>query len=363
MKARNEQRDTETPAEQCAGWLDRHAISQQRGALKPSAYVARAYNFEKAHGRLPEWARKIDGGKWLFAEAYISEDAALQIETMGISDAAALVGTSRRTIQTWVDEGLLETAGENRQTGESRRVNRAALMRALPELKARLDKSGATADSDAQPAMPGGANLSSLRKRLAVAQKRRADVLKDVRTAQRAADGQQGAITRSASRIEKLRRQFEARLRDLEKVCSYAKKKQGTESARAQKLVKKAEAIAELETELSQAIEVEAASQKRLQAQALARRLDEARLPSATGPADVGRVQRAAKQVSESHGSRNSDALFDAAVTMAAALSIKVEAGQCDRIDAAIRFYNQATAQGIPNDIIVDVTQSHFARD
>jgi chromosome segregation ATPase len=236
-------------------------------------------------------------------------------------------------------------------------------MRALPELKARLDKSGATADSDAQPAMPGGANLSSLRKRLAVAQKRRADVLKDVRTAQRAADGQQGAITRSASRIEKLRRQFEARLRDLEKVCSYAKKKQGTESARAQKLVKKAEAIAELETELSQAIEVEAASQKRLQAQALARRLDEARLPSATGPADVGRVQRAAKQVSESHGSRNSDALFDAAVTMAAALSIKVEAGQCDRIDAAIRFYNQATAQGIPNDIIVDVTQSHFARD
>ena len=324
MKARNEQRDTETPAEQCAGWLDRHAISQQRGALKPSAYVARAYNFEKAHGRLPEWARKIDGGKWLFAEAYISEDAALQIETMGISDAAALVGTSRRTIQTWVDEGLLETAGENRQTGESRRVNRAALMRA---------------------------------------QKRRADVLKDVRTAQRAADGQQGAITRSASRIEKLRRQFEARLRDLEKVCSYAKKKQATESARAQKLVKKAEAIAELETELSQAIEVEAASQKRLQAQALARRLDEARLPSATGPADVGRVQRAAKQVSESHGSRNSDALFDAAVTMAAALSIKVEAGQCDRIDAAIRFYNQATAQGIPNDIIVDVTQSHFARD
>ena len=235
MKARNEQRDTETPAEHCAGWLDRHAISQQRGALKPSAYVARAYNYEKTHGRLPAWARKVDGGKWLFAEAYISEDAALQIETVGISDAAALVGTSRRTIQTWVDEGRFELAAENRQTGESRRVNRAALMRALPELKARLDKGGSNLEGDAPTAMPGGASLSSLRKRLAAAQKRRADVLKDVRTAQRAADGQQGAITRSASRIDKLRRQFEARLRDLEKVCSYAKKKQAAESARAQK--------------------------------------------------------------------------------------------------------------------------------
>jgi hypothetical protein len=118
-------------------WIARVDISQIEGTLKPSAYVARAYQYQKTHGgALPSWADKQPNGRWLFDEAYIHRDATHNRETIGISEAAKLLGATRRTIQTWIDEGIIAT-GEH-EKGQPRTISRAKFMAMLPSLKQRL---------------------------------------------------------------------------------------------------------------------------------------------------------------------------------------------------------------------------------
>jgi len=124
-----------------AKWMPRSEIASIEGALKASAYVARAYNHAKTHrGKLPPWADKLPNGRWVFDRTYILADAKNNRLTIGVSEAARMVGATRRAVQTWIDEGIIETYEQTQRTrGEPRRILREPFERALPRLRKRLE--------------------------------------------------------------------------------------------------------------------------------------------------------------------------------------------------------------------------------
>ena len=61
-------------------WIDSKAIQGIAGALKPSAYVARAYKYTRQNnGAFPEWTKKTDNEHWLFSLEYIKADAKINL--------------------------------------------------------------------------------------------------------------------------------------------------------------------------------------------------------------------------------------------------------------------------------------------
>lgn len=121
-------------------WIGRKEIEAVPGALKPGAYVARAYKYtQQNNGAFPAWARKPGNDQWLFDCEYIRADAKRNTETMSVHEAALMLGATRRAIQIWVDQGeiLAETGG--REKGEERRIVRDAFMMELPRLRKRLE--------------------------------------------------------------------------------------------------------------------------------------------------------------------------------------------------------------------------------
>ena len=121
-------------------WVGRSEIEAIEGALEPSAYVARAYKEVLKHeGHPPWWARKDESGQWQFDFVYIEADVRTNIDTIGIDEAARILGATRRAVQTWVDHGTIAAvAGTNRTKGARRRILRAKFMRDLPRLQTRL---------------------------------------------------------------------------------------------------------------------------------------------------------------------------------------------------------------------------------
>ncbi len=117
-------------------WIGKSDIAEIPGALKPSAYVARAYKTTQKTGTSPDWARKLDSGKWLFNRQHIETDARYNLEHINISDAAGLLGATRRTVQTWIDTGII--IATNRPDGARRVIRRDVFQRQLPDLKKRL---------------------------------------------------------------------------------------------------------------------------------------------------------------------------------------------------------------------------------
>lgn len=122
-------------------WIGTQKIKDIEGALKPSAYVARAYRqAQKNDGRPPKWARKLGNGRWVFDIEYIKTDAKENLESISVSDAARVLGVTRRAVQTWVDEGEIPVVdGYRKGKGESRRILREEFMRNLPRLRMRLE--------------------------------------------------------------------------------------------------------------------------------------------------------------------------------------------------------------------------------
>lgn len=119
-------------------WIGHDEIRRIRGALSPGAYVARAYREARDHdGEPPPWARKLPNGRWVFDASYIDSDAQLNAETIGVDEAAAILGASRRAVQTWVDAGIIACA-DSREKGMQRLINRERFIREIPELKKRL---------------------------------------------------------------------------------------------------------------------------------------------------------------------------------------------------------------------------------
>jgi excisionase family DNA binding protein len=122
-------------------WIGRREIETIAGALKPSAYVARAYKYTNQNGgAFPDWARKLNDDKWLFRAEYIREDAKKNTETMSVHEAAEVLGATRRAVQLWVDQGEIPAlGGNNRDQGGERRIIRETFMRELPRLRKRLE--------------------------------------------------------------------------------------------------------------------------------------------------------------------------------------------------------------------------------
>jgi len=122
-------------------WIGRRDVEAIKGALKPSAYVARAYKYSlQNHGIPPDWAKKLDNSHWLFLESYIHADAKKNLESISVHDAAQMLGATRRAIQDWADQGVIPVlGGENREKGEERRIPREAFIREIPQLRKRLE--------------------------------------------------------------------------------------------------------------------------------------------------------------------------------------------------------------------------------
>jgi hypothetical protein len=122
-----------------ASWVGRRDIDAIAGALTSGAYVQRAYLLARRQGRMPAWAAKTAGGQWLFSRAYIEADARENLQTLGVGEAAVLLGTTRRTVQNWIDEGVIEPLGDaEHEKGEFRRILREPFLRNLETFRRRL---------------------------------------------------------------------------------------------------------------------------------------------------------------------------------------------------------------------------------
>jgi hypothetical protein len=121
-------------------WICRREIESIPGALKPGAYVARAYKYtQQNNGAFPAWARKLGNDQWLFNGDYIRADAKRNTETMSVHEAALMLGATRRAIQIWVDQGDIQVETGGRGKGEERRIVRDAFVRELSRLRKRLE--------------------------------------------------------------------------------------------------------------------------------------------------------------------------------------------------------------------------------
>lgn len=140
--------NSESSSQKNRDWLTRRQVKRIKGALKPAAYVQRAYQWtRKQGGALPEWARKTADGSWLFQREYIRRDARINQNTLGVTEAARMLNTSRRTIQNWIDEGVLP-ADESPLTtaGKGRRILREEFFAMLPALRERLHQETPSGD-------------------------------------------------------------------------------------------------------------------------------------------------------------------------------------------------------------------------
>jgi len=120
--------------------MGRREIAVVEGALKPAAYVQRAYLYGRQHsGRLPSWARKTETGRWLFDADYILADAADNMRTISVGEAASLAGATRRTIQNWIDAGDIGILGGEHVGGSDRRILKDPFLAKIESLKRRLE--------------------------------------------------------------------------------------------------------------------------------------------------------------------------------------------------------------------------------
>jgi|GEM_PF-4658913 len=128
-------------------WIDSWGVRRIEGALKPSMYSQRARvrtQQQRRQGvknpRPPEWAKRV-GNKWVFRRSYIEKDAEWNKDYIGVVEAATAADVTPRTIRSWADQHIFPSEG--RKKGEERRIPRRAFMARVPQLKRRLERSGA----------------------------------------------------------------------------------------------------------------------------------------------------------------------------------------------------------------------------
>jgi hypothetical protein len=128
-------------------WIDRSKVDRIPGALKSSAYVARASKHEKKHGKPPPWARKetrVARGRtwkyWVFDKDHIKREVGAARETarmyMSPKEVADTSGASRRAVLDWFDSGILR----GKVVGGERWISRSHFKKSLPKLQERLQK-------------------------------------------------------------------------------------------------------------------------------------------------------------------------------------------------------------------------------
>jgi excisionase family DNA binding protein len=373
-------------------WVPNSAIAEIPGALKPSAYVARAYHHLQHHREPPPWARKLPNGHWLFDEAYVKADAALNATTLGVSEAAKLLGVTRRAVQTWVDEGRIPSLRDQRQKGEIRRIPRDEFVRLIPSLQVRLPAEARTAPATASapPASP-----DELRQRLeaeAAAEERRLAnhveqelqelaATRERLTRERDAVGRrlqelERAELRARERATRLRAGYQQRLDDARHQAQEADRQRAAAAREAQRMAREQERLATRANQLQNRMVSQIDAWRRRSAAAIAAQIREAaRLwnrppapPTAptSPPAHEAARRSAAAVASQLHRARDERQRLGDAETRAIQLAdhwrAEIAAGRVDRYDAAIRFHQDSEPLNIPDDIRIDIMKRYFSK-
>jgi excisionase family DNA binding protein len=379
------QRPRDTVAE--ITWIGKREIVSVPGALKPGAYVARAYLHAKQHGgRTPSWARKQKNGRWLFDRGYIERDARERVEFVGVTEAAKLLGVTRPTIQGWVDEGVIATeeAGP-RETGAPRRIPRDAFLRALPELRERLQTPAVIGYrlKHGKPVDPGAADrvaaereiretlaeeqrlsrrLEKSREEMGGARTRR--VSADVETARearrRASD--QRRIAERASR--EAHREWKAAAREAERRAAQergavARETRLKDAARAEReRAAQAERAAREEAGLRERFAARLRAAKVRRARAIEQQLEEARRQRV---AAAEKARRKAEEARRLAAAREETLRAEKRRRAEAIESRLKEAKELKRIEAAHEKQARAVAERILNDMLDDRISRHDA--
>gem|GEM_PF-2991824 len=291
-------------------WIGHDAIKLMPGALTPGAYVARAYREARNHdGTPPPWAKKLGNGKWVFDTSYIHADASLNLETMGVDEAATLLGASRRAIQVWIDTGII-TSAEAREKGAQRLILRDRFLYDLPELKKRLQTPAAI-----------GFKRNAASKRIQMTEETAAIAV----AADTKAQAEQPEFE-EAEPIVSLRDELkQAKIQKAAAIESALKQARDRNAARA-----KPDALSFLVQDHGKRADMARAAEDRLTSAAEARR-------------------------------RETESAATAA-TMAERILADVEMGKMDRLDGLILFNDLARAKDIPDRIRIEVRKDFFGR-
>ena len=329
--------------------------------MKPGAYVARAYREARENsGRPPDWARKLANGRWEFDARYVHDDAERNVSIIGISEAARLLGTSRPTIQAWVDRGIVaSTETTDRTKGDSRSILRKPFMLALPSLKERLKKPAAKGrrrnarkPASAASAERAGTRLSgrldAAKPRppehesvLVAARNAKADVERDLREAERRAKQCGELVRKRNTGLES------ARKARREAASALAKALRAARQNRA-RVKKSEEELARLRVKLENDRRTAAAAA----AAAAMTRAEKARRAAA-----IEAELRAAME------QKRREALWEEqASTIATRLVDDMFDDRLDRIRAMALFNQNATAAGIPDEVRIRVRKNFFGR-
>ena len=300
-------------------WIDSKAIQGIAGALKPSAYVARAYKYTRQNnGAFPEWTKKTDNEHWLFSLEYIKADAKINLTTIGTGEAAKILGAARRTVQTWVDTGEIPTApGEQDDKNRRRRILRKEFMLALPQLKKRLQTPSVVGFKIKHGSHVPNAVIEQIKserrdKQLTLTKEKKKGPLAGVRI----------LLRTEAQRIAQLTeaRLQRARKRKLDEI----KKEQSARNAAAQSAEKKNKELKELKVRNAEIIE---------------QQLQKAREVNLTKIEMEKQMMSTAEHLLEG-----------------------ILASETDRVNAAVTFNDMATRREIPSDIQVMVLRKYFGK-
>ena len=378
------------PVGQTGRWIGRADIARIAGALQASAYVARAYLIQKENaGIAPPWARKQPNGHWLFDADYIQADARENRATLGITEAAKVLGATRRAIQTWVDDGVIQATHDQREKGATRRILREEFLRAVPELKQRLTQRSGATPGEGRPAPTAESKLvQSLEERaaqeedrLAASQKRRMELAARRRRRLGQERIEAGKRLRSVEREEqraaqheaRLKASFDARLMEAEQAARVADRRRLAAARRAQRTTAREQAAAAQETHLRQTLAGQLADWRRKSAARIARQLRNAREawlraapPAAPAPSEDSRRKSAAAVADQLRRARDSQLQRSEhereAVAAAKQIAGEVAQGRLDRYDAAIRFHDAMEQRAMPVDIRIAVMKQYFSK-
>lgn len=381
---------TDTPDP--AGWIGHKTIAGIPGALKPSAYVARAYHHQQEHGAPPPWARKLESGRWLFDARYVQADAALNNATVGVSEAARQLGVTRRAVQTWVDEGRLPTTLDRHEKGAVRRIDRAAFLRLLPDLRARLQE-GIRGRTPAVPPATSAAPVvlteaERLRRQLqeeAEAEERRLTaefdrrqheldeahrtLARDRQKAERRLQALAQAEQRARAREAKLRHGYQSRLEQAHQQTREMDRLRASAEREAQRTARREAHVEAQASRLLNRFKQQLESWRQRSAELIARQLQDARQAwqkPTPGPGQQDAARRSAAAVaSQLHRARDQAQAQrlarTQAIEIADTLKAEIASGSLDRYDAAIRFHTLTEQKQIPEEIRVEVMRRYFS--
>ncbi len=296
-------------------WIEARNVQRVEGALRSSAYIARAYKqTRKNNGVTPDWAKK-ENGQWLFDSEYIKADAKLNLETIGIHEAAEMLGAARRTIQTWVDNGEIQATKD--ETGRRRRILKEPFMRDIARFRERLE----TAPVVAFKIKHGTPVPQDVKNRWETQQREKQLEQEEKKKRRGPLAGIRILFKTESQRIAEF---IEARLQKAKRKKMRQEHSRPLPETAVQTVIEEAAKLKEKKSRTAETIEKQLHTAKE-------------------------------KQVRENEHEKR-------AVAIAKRIADQLSDGKIDRVDAAIAFNDVATREGIPYDIQVRVMKEYFKK-